>query len=428
MQVLTKQVKAITVKQNAADWPKEYSCNFLESGLVSYEDSGAGIAMLRKETIMKMLPTFIGKPVVINHVDVTPGDFKDHAVGYITKVWWDDLSGWAWCSFILTEDNAKEKVSKGYSVSCAYDVHETGPGGEWHAIKYDEEILSGSGTHLALVLSPRYEDCRILVNSKKATINAYFAYKKGDKVRFRMKGARETRHGEIISVEERNSMHVYTVRADNGTAYELKISQGVPQNFETLVKENQKKEELKMIQLFKRANDKAGAEVDPNDPTKQKWNADQAFVKIENEYVPLSELAKYAKVNNDFEPLESVENEIEIDGVVHNVADLVENYKSSKANKANEEKKEEEEEKTNEEEKKEEEEEKENEEEEEEEQKSEKKQEMEEETIKKNAKKDVKHFVKLNTIKENGFDQSIVLIDTMSSRINRGIAKYGSSK
>ena len=63
MIITTKNIKQVT---NAKEWPEFYTCNFLEPGLVSYEDAGAGIAMLRKETILKMLPTFMGKPVVIN--------------------------------------------------------------------------------------------------------------------------------------------------------------------------------------------------------------------------------------------------------------------------------------------------------------------------------------------------------------------------
>lgn len=168
--------KAVTQKKtNEKDWPAEYSCNFLEPGLVSYEDVGAGIAFLPKETILKMLQSFVGKPVVIDHVDVTPKDFKDHAVGYITKVWYDDYANWAKCSFLLTDDKAKEKVARGYSVSCAYDQVVTGPGGEKNAIHFHETILDGVGNHLALVTSPRYEEAKIhptmmLVNSKRATI------------------------------------------------------------------------------------------------------------------------------------------------------------------------------------------------------------------------------------------------------------------
>jgi len=173
MIITTKRIQQ--AKSNAKDWPSEYVVNFLESGLVSYEDVDAGIAMLTKATINKMLPTFVGKPVVINHVDVSPKDFQDHAVGYVTRVWFDDYSGWAYCSFILTDDKAKEKVANGYSVSCAYDQVVTGPGGEWHAIKYNEEIIDGVFNHLALVTSPRYEKCviqptQMLVNSKKASI------------------------------------------------------------------------------------------------------------------------------------------------------------------------------------------------------------------------------------------------------------------
>ena len=174
MQIITR-----AVKQNAKGWPEFYQCNFLTPGLVSYQDVGAGIAWLSKETILKMLPTFQGKPVIISHVDVTPKDYEDHAVGYITKVWFDDYRNWAMCNFILTDDKAKEAVAKGYSVSCAYDQCVCGPGGEKNAVRYDEEILDGVGNHLALVTSPRYEeaaiqplDCMMLVNSKKATVKS----------------------------------------------------------------------------------------------------------------------------------------------------------------------------------------------------------------------------------------------------------------
>lgn len=165
-------------KKNAKKWPEFYCCNFLTPGLVSYADVGAGVAWLSKETILKMLPSFQGKPVILSHIDVTPKDFDNHAVGYITRVWFDDYTNWACCHFILTDDKAKEAIAKGYSVSCAYDQCVTDPaGGEKNAVPYDEEILSGCGNHLALVTNPRYEearvtplDCMMLVNSKKAII------------------------------------------------------------------------------------------------------------------------------------------------------------------------------------------------------------------------------------------------------------------
>lgn len=175
MIVTTKPIKQ-NKKTNAKDWPCEFTCNVLEPGLVSYEDSDQGIANLPKETILKILPSFVGKPVIARrHIDVSPKDFEDVAVGYITRTWFDDYANWAYFTFLLIDDKAKEDVANGYSVSCAYDNIVTGPGGEWHAIKFDETILDGVGNHLALVTSPRYEKCKImpctmLVNSKKAVI------------------------------------------------------------------------------------------------------------------------------------------------------------------------------------------------------------------------------------------------------------------
>lgn len=163
-------------KKNDKDWPSFYTVNFLEPGMVNYADVGAGMNYLGKEAILGMLQSFVGKPVIDEmHVDVTPETFKQHAVGYITRVWFDHEKNWAMCDFILTDDKAKANVAKGYSVSCAYDQCITGPGGERNAVKFHEEILGGMGNHLALVTSPRYESCVIqpcmmLVNSKKATI------------------------------------------------------------------------------------------------------------------------------------------------------------------------------------------------------------------------------------------------------------------
>lgn len=156
-----KTVKVFLKKSNAKEWPSFYSVRFLEPGLVSYEDVGAGIAMLSREAITKMMPSFMGKPVIEKvHRDMTPENMDKHAVGHIVKVYWG-ADGWAWCDFILTSDSARKLIQNGYSVSCSYGVGATGKGGEWHAIKYDEEILDGVFNHLAIVDDPRYEACGV---------------------------------------------------------------------------------------------------------------------------------------------------------------------------------------------------------------------------------------------------------------------------
>jgi hypothetical protein len=162
--------------KNSKDWPQVYSCKFLEAGIVSYEDSDSGIALLKKETIDKMAPSFIGRPVLINHKKVGPGNFKEHAVGYVINVRFNPDDAWYYSDFIVTDDEARDLIeNKKYSVSCAYEVLDTKEGGLWHDINYDGEITNGSFTHLALVDAPRYEDSKItkqlpamLVNGKAA--------------------------------------------------------------------------------------------------------------------------------------------------------------------------------------------------------------------------------------------------------------------
>lgn len=162
--------------ENAKDWPEPYTCRFLEAGIVSYEDSDAGIALLKKETIDKMAPTFIGRPVIIDHQNITPANFEKAAVGYVINVRFNPEDAWFYADFIITDDKARVLIDeKGYSVSCAYNVIDVSEGGLWHDIKFDGEIIDGSFTHLALVESPRYEDSKItkqlpamLVNGKAA--------------------------------------------------------------------------------------------------------------------------------------------------------------------------------------------------------------------------------------------------------------------
>jgi len=164
-------VEGVTNKRNEKTWPSSYKCNFLEPGIVSYEDVGQGIALLKKESMDTWINSFKGKPVIIDHQNVSPANFKETAVGYITNVLYNSTTGWYDAEFIITDDEGHEAIKNGYSVSCSFDVKNSIGGGEWHASKYDEEITKGEGLHLALVTSPRYEDCRIVVNSKRAVVN-----------------------------------------------------------------------------------------------------------------------------------------------------------------------------------------------------------------------------------------------------------------
>ena len=201
-------------RDNAVDvWPKEYECNFIEPGLVFYQDLGAckvcGNAdpgapgacgdgkcdptgehvLVRQPALAAMAKSFVGKPVIDKaHKDVTPGTVANgEAEGIVTRVWQDEKSGWWKCRFIVWDPETQRHCeSAAYSVSCAYEPTAVdSAGGSHHNVDYQQEILDGRYTHLAVVTNPRYEDARIqIVNSKNG---------KGEKMswRFWNKGSRK---------------------------------------------------------------------------------------------------------------------------------------------------------------------------------------------------------------------------------------------
>lgn len=173
-----------TLLNATTGWPEEYTCTFIQPGLVSYEDANLGLAMVSKETLDKMLPSFIGKPVVRrdDHRDgMGPEQFKKIAVGVVTDAWFDANSGWFMCSFIVWDDEAKVDITvRKYSVSCAYVMLDCNDeGGVHNQIKYDGEVLDGEYSHLALVPNPRYTGAQIFLNSIGGSmkITAWFSKK-----------------------------------------------------------------------------------------------------------------------------------------------------------------------------------------------------------------------------------------------------------
>jgi len=171
-------------------WAIPYSCKLMEAGIISYEDSGAGICYLTKQTIDRIAPSLIGKPVVIRHQKVTPENQEKLAVGYVTGVYFNPQDAWHYVNFLLTNDKLEAieredgsvvfKAPDGEildGVSGAYDVTNTSEGGVWHDIKFDAEILDGSFTHLAIVTNPRYEETNKITEQRNMVLmNGKVAY------------------------------------------------------------------------------------------------------------------------------------------------------------------------------------------------------------------------------------------------------------
>ena len=77
-------------KSNAKTWAKKFTARLLEPGIVSYEDCGAGVALLKKETISKYADSFVGRPLVLTndykHKRVSPQTLEEHAEGYLSLI------------------------------------------------------------------------------------------------------------------------------------------------------------------------------------------------------------------------------------------------------------------------------------------------------------------------------------------------------
>jgi hypothetical protein len=351
--VRSKAVPQVAVKRNEKSWPKSYKCNFLEPGIVSYEDVGQGVALLKKESMDNWIQTFKGKPVIIDHQDVSPENFKKAAVGYITNVYYNDKTGWYDAEFIITDDEGHQVIENGYSVSCSFDVLNTSAGGEWHANKFDEEIIEGDGQHLALVTSPRYEDCRIVVNSKKAKVENKedAVIKKNDQDLTLMStmqldkymgalsdvGIQAIMDGEHDeSIKKIAKLH-QTDRATKKEEELLASSGGNKEKKDSkmIVSLNRKKEDAKMWKFWKRKEDKVENE---------KIDATKIFVDVDGEKVPLATIMNSIQKTDEFEML-SEQDEVTVDGRKYNVKELVDSYKKSKSNDAEEPEKKEPEEK-----------------------------------------------------------------------------------
>lgn len=148
------------------DWAKCYrAVNFIEKGVCTYQDE---VVYISQETLQKCVRDIKGKPVIIKHQrGINPDNMQQHAVGYVTGTRFDDFSAGFSCDFVLFDEEAKELISKGWSVSCAYMPKAFGQGGTWHNTAYDREITDLEFTHLALVPDPRYEDAKVYENSRE---------------------------------------------------------------------------------------------------------------------------------------------------------------------------------------------------------------------------------------------------------------------
>ena len=167
-------------RQNAKTWANKFRARILEPGIVSYEEQDAGKNLLQKPALDACIHTFVGKPLVLSRTasgrpsythpnKVTERNQDQFAVGYISGVEYDQADGWWYAVGTVHDDDGKDAAREIGYVSCAFDVTDSGPGGDYHNIPYSLEILAFEGEHLAIVKNPRYETATIRLNAKTTT-------------------------------------------------------------------------------------------------------------------------------------------------------------------------------------------------------------------------------------------------------------------
>ena len=169
--------------------PKAYKVRFIEPGIISYEDKNAGTVLVSKEALDRMAASFKGCPVIFipelhNSADKTNAFNLDDPdaplpAGIIADnpEWGED--GWLWVNLLVWDEAAIDAFdNKQFNVSCSYMTDEEGPGGVWHELPYDAEVVNGHGMHMAIVPRPRYEGSRVFANSKGGPNLGFKLFKK----------------------------------------------------------------------------------------------------------------------------------------------------------------------------------------------------------------------------------------------------------
>ncbi len=143
--------------ENASAYPSFYYAKHLASGLAGYEDE---TILIDTDALKEMMPSFIGKPLVVNHKDIELPNLHEKD-GTIIESFYNDVDGCAWVKFMVETDTARQAIASGYSVSNCYQPTEWDRGGKHHNVAYDRKIKNGIFKHLALVPNPRYEEAKI---------------------------------------------------------------------------------------------------------------------------------------------------------------------------------------------------------------------------------------------------------------------------
>lgn len=144
--------------QNAKEYPRIFYCRHMLPGIVSYASEHI---LIDADAMKRAAPSFVGKPVYVNHQKVDLTTLEQDADGYVVDCFYNELDGWLWARFILTSDEGQRAAAQKWSVSNAYNPLTWSERGQHLGVDYDRKMQDYSFTHLAIVPNPRYDDAKI---------------------------------------------------------------------------------------------------------------------------------------------------------------------------------------------------------------------------------------------------------------------------
>lgn len=282
------------IETNVIEYPQVFDVvSFMCAGVVGYSDIDDGTYLLRKETLEKMLPSIIGRPIIVEHQEITKENIESLAVGYVTSTRYNQESGQFDCSIIVTDAEIAEKIRQGNNkVSSAYTVTEFGGGGRYSGIEYDAEILDGTFTHLAIVDNPRYPDGKILINNL-TTKN------KGVTMFFKLNKQNNEEETKEQKVNEEDLIEI------DGDKVELKDLIDAYKNACKKNEEEEKKENKRNEDEDEEKENKCNEETEKKDEDKENEDSDDLVSKV----TKIVEKILAEKTQEDEEKKENKKNE-----------------------------------------------------------------------------------------------------------------------
>lgn len=256
--------------KNELEIPKVFYCKHMIQGVVGYtDDNGDELRVLVKDkAIRQMSPSFIGRPVVVEHQEINKDDIKGQMDGVVVESFYNECDGWFWVKIVAITDAAQKAIRGGYKVSNAYYPTLYGSAGTYLNVPYDREVEQGEFDHLAIVENPRYEDAVIMSTDDFKAYNLDLR-EKNDKI----KNEKENKKGSLMfklfkktEVNENVDVESTIVTLENGQDIALK-------------------------DMISAVEEKLANEKEEKEKEEKKVNMDE-IVKVEGKEMKISELVK----------------------------------------------------------------------------------------------------------------------------------------